>query len=375
MAVFEQERHVELRDEEIPIYVVTSTLVSFNPDELPHTDVFVITLNTRDDPKDDTLARVATVADLTELPRGRDAGLAAETGVGILYLTNTWRLEYEELDEAMAAAEAIKDRVNALILSWQTFDDEFNAPDPSPAQYILPTVDLSQLCALIEEYKISKQDRYQKQISQEDADATQVAAGTDYTYKYGLVTAVEPLVSLANVVSGAMTADKAAFDTGNAAGATAQAASGVARDAFFAFNVAAETYYNVKIDDPPDLNDQIFLAARTIADDAVTVMTAAIDTYQPALVAAQGAAGLMAGHVVDATSLAADVTTLRTTYETARDTAATTLASTETALAAANQVLIEAQTLETTKLNAVLAVSPDFDKYTIPLLDDAPPVP
>jgi hypothetical protein len=373
MAVLEQERHVELRNEDTEVYVVTSTLVSFEVDELPHEDVFVLTIQTREDPKDDTRARVATIADLTALPRGREAGLIAELDVGILYLTNTVRLEYGGLDEGIAAATTIKDRVNALITSWQEYDTDFLAPEPTPASYVLPSTDLSQLCTLIDEYKDAKQDRYQKELAQQAADDAQTAASNDHTYKYGLVTAIEPVVSLATVVSNAMTADKAAFDTGNAAGATAQAASKVARDAFQTLQTAGETYYGVKVETPPDDDDSTFYAALTAAQNAIVVQTDAIDTYDPALVAAQDAAALMAGHVTDAASLAANITALRSTYETDRDAAATVLANAETALITANQELAEALTLETTTLNAVLAVSPDFDKYTIPLLDDVPP--
>ena len=387
MAVFEQERHVELRDEETEVYVITSTLVSYLVDELPHPNVFVINIATREDPKDDTLARVATVADLTELPRGRDAGLASETGVGILYLTNTWRLEYFDLDEAITAMGVVKDRVNALILSWQTFDDTFSAPDPTPASYILPTPDLSQLCTLVENYKTAKQDRYQKQLTQASVSSARTAANNDYTYKYGLVTGIDPMKLLADTVSGSMAADKIAFDAANAASTIVQASYKVTRDSYLTSNNAAEAYYDAgvayytakNVGDPDDIlfnaATSVFLAARVIAEDAVVAATAAIGTYQIALDIALTNATAMAGHVTDASSLAGGLGSIETTYIAARDIAATTLATAEAALITANQELTEAQTLETTTLNAVLAVSPDFDKYTIPLLDDVPPTP
>jgi len=373
MAVFEQERHVELRDGETEVYVITSTLVSYLVDELPHPDVFVINIATREDPKDDTLVRVATVADLTDLPRGRDAGLASADNVGILYLINTWRLEYGTLDEGIAAAGVIKDRVNALITSWQTFDDEFSAPSPTPASYTLPSPDLSSLCALVEAYKVAKQDRYQKELTQATAANTRTAANTDYIYKYGLVTNIQPLKLLSDSVSSSMSADKVAFDAANAASAIVQAAYKVTRDSYLTSNNAAEVYYNAKY--TGDAADSTFLAARTIAEDAVVAATAAIGTYQIALDIALTNATEMAEHVTNATSLAGGLGTTETTYQNARDAAAIALAAADAALITANQELTSAQTLETSTLNAVLAISPDFDKYTIPLLDDVPPSP
>lgn len=272
MAVFEQERHVELLEETTPVYFITSRLVSYRYvgdglmppvtiDELPHADVFVMTIVTREDPKDDTLARVATVADLSELPRGRDAGLVSALGVGILYLQSSCTLKYYKLDEAIAAQTAVKDRVNALIATWMQFDDEFNAPDPTPATYILPSPDLTQLCALVEVYKVAKQDRYQKERTKTADTDAQTAAETDLLTKQSLYNAAEAGCALRTTLS------------------------------------------------------SLVSAATTVLTDA------------------------------------------------------------QVALIAATQALTSAQATETAALNAVLALSPDFDKYTIPLVDDVPPGP
>jgi len=261
MAVFQQERHVELNEESRSVFVITSSLVSFTAGELPHTNVFVLTIITREDPKDDVLARVASIADLTELPQGRDSGLASATGTDILYLSSTCTLQYFSLDEAIAAQGAIKDRVNALITSWQTFDTEFNAPDPTPATYTLPSVDLSQLCTLVEAYKVAKQDRYQKELTETAADATKTAAEADLTTKQGLLNAAE--VSC----------------------------------------------------------------------------------------------------------------TLRVTLTALVATATTALTNAQVALIEATQELTSALAIESDALDEVLVLDPDFDKYTIPLVDDVPPGP
>jgi hypothetical protein len=224
-------------------------------------NVFVQTIVTREDPKDDTLARVASVADLSAFPQGRSLGLASASGVGILYLASACTLRYYSLDEAIAAQGAVKDRVNALITSWKRFDADFNAPDPTPATYTLPTTDLTQLCALIDTYKTAKQDRYQKELAKSDATDAQAAASTDLLTKQSLLNAAE---------------------------------AGCALRATLASLVSAAT---------------------------------------------------------------------------------TALTNAQVALTAATQALSSAQATETAALNAVLSLNPDFDKYTIPLVDDVPPGP
>ena len=78
MAQFEQERHVELAPGGTQTFFITNRMISANiPVELPHVSVFVLTVVDAADATQDTLSRVATLADLTLVPIGRDAGIAA----------------------------------------------------------------------------------------------------------------------------------------------------------------------------------------------------------------------------------------------------------------------------------------------------------
>ena len=78
MALLKQERHVELVTGANEAFVITTLMANASiPAQLPHLNVFVIAVADVDDPKQDSLARVARIADLTTLPIGRSAGIAA----------------------------------------------------------------------------------------------------------------------------------------------------------------------------------------------------------------------------------------------------------------------------------------------------------
>lgn len=188
MAVFKQERHVELVPGAAEAFVITNLMFSATiPDQLPHLNVFVIAVADPLDPKQDTLARVANIADLSLVPIGRDAGIAAPGASGIEFLSQASTVRYDTLETGNDAAKAFQDRVNALIEDWITFRTEFNAPDPSPASYTFPITDPSQKEALIDAYAVAKQARYQAQIDKTDADDALTVAEDDYTYKQDLV--------------------------------------------------------------------------------------------------------------------------------------------------------------------------------------------
>ena len=133
MAHFEQERHVELVAGANQLFSITSRMIdAVIPTELPHLNVFVVTVNAVADPKQDTLARIATIADLTILPIGRDPGIAAPGPDGIQFLASAWTQTYEDLQTALDGAQVFRDRVNKLITDWNSFDTTFSAPDPTP---------------------------------------------------------------------------------------------------------------------------------------------------------------------------------------------------------------------------------------------------
>ncbi len=327
MAVLQQERHVELVSGTQERFVITSRMASASiPSELPHLNVFVLTIADRSNPKADTLARVARLSDISTLPIGRDAGLASGSGTGLEYLVSSAVASYTNLTDGVNGAAAIKDRVNALITDWSTFRSQFNAPDPTPASYTLPATDSSAVTTLIAAYKAAKQDRYQKQIDKTSADAALTAAQADYTYKTQLASDISAASGQGTANVSEMTAAKGFLSDLKAAGDT-------------------------------------FLGAASCAS------TGDKNTFQDALNAAANEDIIVGGYVTDAGSL---YTTLNT-YQAARNTDKTNASVTLTAATADQvtkaQLLTSALATEASTLAALLAVCPDFDPHSIPYVD------
>jgi hypothetical protein len=330
MATLEQVRHVELVSGARQRFVVTSSMTAATiPDQLPHLGVFVMRIITRDDSQDDTFQRVARIADLSELPEGRVAGLASATGVDIDYLATIVVLGYSTLTEAKSAATAIKDRVSALITEWTDFKVNFDAPDVSPEIITIPSVDDSQVDALIAAYKTAKQDRYEKSLLKLEADAALTRANTDYNYKRAREVELDAMVAKGIIVENDM-----------------DAATG-----FLSALWSAGTTF-------------IGLVAGLPADVA---------EFGDALNTAENQASIMASYEVDVATL----TGLINGYDAARvvevAAASTTLSAAQADQITKAQALITAQVTETAALAEVLAVCPDFDKNSIPMVDDNEP--
>lgn len=323
---FAQERHVELVAGANEAFVITSRVLSAAlPEELPHLSVFTVTVVDVADPKKDTLARVATLADLTTIPEGRDAGIATPGPDGRQYLSASWIATYDTLETALGAAKAFRDRVNQLVLDWQAFRADFNAPDPTPAIYTFPAVDTSQKTALIAAYKTAKQLRYLRQLEKEAADASLARAQEGLAYRQGLVTTTTAIASRTTRNLTALSDVAGFLSTLRGAGA-------------------------------------VFHAANTSGPGAAV--------FETSLVIA-GTQGLQAiAHVADAGELSgiADDELLSRQTEAAAAQASVTASGTD--LAAKTLALGLAQTQEVTTLAAVLVVCPDFEKTSIPLVDD-----
>lgn len=329
MATFDQTRHVELVAGGDQAFVIENEMkAAAIPGELPHLSVFLVNVVDPFDPKQDTLARVATLADLTLVPIGRDAGIAAPGPDGIQFLSASWIASYDTLETGLNAAQAFRDRVNKLVIDWQTFRIQFNAPSPTPAVYTFPATDTSPRATLINAYKAAKQDRYQKQLAKTAADTTLTRAQADNTYKQSLFSTLAPIVAAVTTNQSEMT-QVIGFLTSLQAAGTAFAGA-----------------------NPSGTGIAAFQSALTLA-------------------AAQGA---------QAVAFSADAGTLLGlvgTYQNARQNDASTAATAATSATADQiakaQALTAAIAIETAALSAVLAVCPDFDKHSIPFVDDTEP--
>lgn len=328
MATLEQTRRVELVSGAAQRFVITSLMTGATvPAQLPHLGVFVMKIVTRDDPEDDTFSRVARIADLSELPLGRDAGLLSATDVGIEYLSLVVEISYPTLSEAIQAATAIKDRVNALVLQWIDFKTNFDAPIITPAVYTFPDTDDSQVAALIATYKTAKQDRYQKNLEKVEADAALARANTDYTYKKARLVELDAMLAKSLVVDA---------DMSNA----------------ISFHAALLAAINTFLAEP------ILVAAPALADiqDAVNIAT--------------NETSILASYTADMGTLSGLISAYQSARSIETTTASTDLAATQADQISKAQLLTTAQATEATALAAVLAVCPDFDKNSVPFVDD-----
>lgn len=329
MAILKQERHVALVSGAQQAFVITSQMLSaVIPDDLPHLNVFVMSVADVNDPKQDTLARVAMIADLTTLPIGRDPGIAAPGPNGIEYLTSATANSYSTLETANDAAKAFSDRVSQLITDWRTFRTQFNAPDPTPALITVPAVDTSQLQALIDAYTVAKQARYQAQTDKAAADATLARAQADYAYKFNLSASTSTIAGEALSTQSNLSLTIAQFGSLLAAG-----------NAFFAAN-----------------------SGGTGAATFLTAITTG--TSQQAA---------MPGFSATAAQLVSDMTSYNTARAADEATATTTLTTAQSDQITKAQTLASAHTTESAALAAILAVCPDFDKHTIPFVPDTEP--
>ena len=324
MAVLKQERHVELVSTAAEAFVITSQMVSAAiPAELPHVNVFVISIIDVTDPKQDTLARVAMLADLSTIPIGRDPGIANPGPNGLEYLSATTVNIYGDLQTAIAAAQAIQDQVNTLILNWIAFDTTFSAPDPSAALYTFPRVDSSQKTALINAYAAVKQSRYQLGLGSTAASTAVTAAQAALTYKQSLVTQIGSIAGTAGTVSSNF---------------------GLVVAQFGALLSAGQGFYVDNTGSP------------------------AAPVFNGALNLAIGQQGAMSGFTATAAGLTSSIVTFVSARNADVTTASTALSAAQSAQISALATYTAAQAAEAAALQAVLAVCPDFAESSIPLV-------
>jgi hypothetical protein len=284
-------------------------MVSANiPAELPHLNVFTVQVNDPLNPDADTLVHVSTVTELSTVPIGRPAGIAAPGPAGTLYLSNVWSATYGDLQTALDAATAFQQNVNALVTAWISFEANYTAPDATPAYYTFPAPDTSTVTVLIQAYTTAKQARYQTQLTAQAATTTLTAAQNDYTYKSALLTTAQTLLGDVTALYGS----------------------------FSALLSAGNVFYNANTG---GTGAAAFLASLTTATGQLS--------SSPAM---------------------ADATAANTARTADAAMSATALATATSNQASTAQALTAAQALEASTLAAVLAVCPNFDPHSVPLL-------
>lgn len=326
-----QERHVEIVIGAAERFVITSEMYSaVIPDQLPHLNIFVLQIKDRLDPDDDLLVRVARISDLTTLPQLRATALLTP-GIDQLFLSPVVVTAYTTLSEAVTASNVIKDRVSALVTDWMSFYTDFNAPDPTEADILIPTTDVSQKQALIDAYALAKKTWYAQKVA---VDGFVAAEATATATLNALMTLYNHLTAFAG-------------DVGSSAATQVNAETSTETAAFTSLLRACNAAYPfVDVGHQPAL-----LTAITLA------------TPQDAL---------GAGYVTHTGNLLSAITTYRRTLDITAAQAALTAATSARISAQANLTFDAAAAVAA--WNALFAIAPDFVKTIVPYVPGLPDI-
>ena len=152
-------------------YVVETTITDRG--DLPSQALFVMQIVDETDPKQDELLRAATVADLIDLEQDRPTALLRGQ---TLFRAVTTTKTYDDVNAARAAALFLEEKLNELVVEYQTYLTDFVA-DPGET-LTFPMADAGILTPAIEAYTAKRDER----IAQE-------AAVTDKTAECATITA------------------------------------------------------------------------------------------------------------------------------------------------------------------------------------------
>lgn len=149
------------------LYVVETTVTDRG--DLPTSALFVLQIIEDADPKADELLRTATVADIIDLEQ--DRATALRRGQSIYRATTAYR-SYADVNAARAAALFLEEKLNQLVVEYQTYLTDFVA-DPGEV-LTFPMADPGVLTPAIEAYVAKRDER----IAQELTNAEQTAQCT-----------------------------------------------------------------------------------------------------------------------------------------------------------------------------------------------------
>lgn len=291
---------------------------------LPTGAIFVYKVFDRTDPKEDVFQRVSRISDLTVLPVGRDAGLAASTGTGFEYLNYSSLLSYPDLATAVAAETELEARVNKLVEDWNTYNSEFVA---TSVVITFPNATPETKQALIDAYTTAKQDRVNKQKLLDEANDT-------------LTDAQDALTDITAQVTQLTTFSSGATDRTSEMSST--------RSALQTLKTAGDTYEAV-----------------TSVSSCAGSFTSDTTTFLAALAAAAAAITQASTYVTNHTTFANSISTYLSTLNTAKTAAQTTVTTAAINQTTAQQNLTNAQTTENAAAVALLAVCPSFDLSSV----------
>lgn len=312
-------------------YKITITVV--DPGDFPTSSLFVVSINETTDPKEDTFARVATIADFTEVGDDRSAVITAGE---LLYRAATFTFYYDNLETANNAQNVLKEKIDELVEDYALYQTEFEAIVAETTTH--PQVEAATFTAAVTAYQDALRDTL-------DAETARDAAQTAYTEAQAAATTATTDASASQIVADDCATTKGYFDILE----TAFVSLDTEGDAFLA---AAQTYYQNKVESPtPDTFDTAFLAAINVFIGNLRVAEA---------VKTQAAADKIAF-----ATICGDRSSENTTKQTAKTTADTAVATARTTFEEAQAAVEVAQTAENAALAAVQALKSDFDPTSV----------
>ena len=285
--------------------------------DLPDRAVFVMQVPVPEDPKSDTLARVATVADLHDVVTDRPTALLSATDtVYAVYRTAQVFIRYTDLPTAVSALDVLKSRIDELVIDWQTYLNQFVAGvAPYPGQPVLPEDITSHPRYNSDLYTILLKQYLAALAAEAAAKATVDSTKTTY----------DAAVTTSSNEQAEVTEMKGLYDLC----LLAQASVGAYSTSMHSFRTAANTYQAATTGTAPG-PEATYVAAATAAQAAETAFdsSAACATMCAALYAEYQE------HVTAKATADTAVATSRTNYESAKAAYVTAQQATEAALAA-----------------------------------------
>jgi len=122
--------------------------------ELPHRNIYVYHIQSKDNPATDEFTRVATVDDMSQFQLEREDAVAREEEY---YLSFVVEFYYADVNVAISAKEALTTRINDLINTWIVYQDGFTNTDGQVTSY--PTADPGYEAELVRIYTDAKASR------------------------------------------------------------------------------------------------------------------------------------------------------------------------------------------------------------------------
>lgn len=301
--------------------------------DLPSDRIFVVNINDETDSKEDTFARVATIADFTEVKATRGAAIAVDEA---LYRTSSFTLYYDNLETAINAQTTLKERIDELVSDYEAYAEDFEAVVAEVTVH--PQVGQSTYDAAVTAYQNALRDTL-------DAEADRDAKEEAYNDKVIECSDANVSATKAQEIADDCATTKGYFDTLETAFIALDGDGDI-------FLTAAQTYYQNKVVSPvPDAADNAFLAA--------------INTFITDLRVSEAVKTQAATDKSDFATICSTRSSENTSAQTAKATCDTELKQAKTAFDNAQAAVEVAQQAENAALAAVQALKPDFDPTSV----------